>query len=89
MICVASCQNMVGPWLVRSQEHSVANMFFIPLGIMLGAKVTFTDFLMNNLLPVTLGNTFAGVVFVACALGAVHGNLFNDDSKAAPLPANN
>ena len=47
-------------------------MFFIPTGMLLGAKVTFTQFLVNNLVPVTLGNTFAGVVFVACALGFLH-----------------
>lgn len=32
-------------------------MWFIPMGIVLGAKVSFTEFLVNNLLPVTLGNT--------------------------------
>lgn len=45
-------------------EHSVANMFFIPLGIFLGADVTWTGFLINNLLPVTLGNIVGGAVFV-------------------------
>jgi hypothetical protein len=34
--------------------HAVANMFTIPLGIALGAKVTVADFLVNNLLPVTV-----------------------------------
>jgi formate/nitrite transporter FocA (FNT family) len=47
-------------------------MFFIPTGMLLGAKVTVSQFLLNNLLPVTLGNTFAGVVFVAGALGFLH-----------------
>ena len=48
-------------------EHSVANMFFIPLGILLGAKgVTWSTMIMNNLIPVTLGNIVGGAVFVAC-----------------------
>lgn len=49
-------------------EHSVANMFIIPAGIMSGSGVTWGDFIMKNLIPVTIGNTIAGVVFVAFAL---------------------
>ena len=48
-------------------EHSVANMFFIPLGMFLGAKgVTWTTIIVNNLIPVTIGNIIGGAVFVAC-----------------------
>ena len=48
-------------------EHSVANMFFIPLGMFLGAKgVTWSTMIMNNLIPVTLGNIVGGAIFVAC-----------------------
>ena len=45
-------------------EHSVANMFFIPLGMMHGASVTVSDFLLANLVPATLGNIAGGAVFV-------------------------
>lgn len=45
-------------------EHSVANMYFVPAGIMLGAGVTWSQFLAWNLLPVTLGNIIGGLVFV-------------------------
>ncbi len=45
-------------------EHSVANMFFVPMGIFLGAKVTWGQFLLVNLLPVTLGNILGGALFV-------------------------
>lgn len=45
-------------------EHSVANMFFIPLGMMHGASVSLTDFFLTNLLPATLGNIVGGAVFV-------------------------
>ena len=48
-------------------EHSVANMFFIPLGMFLGAEgVTWSTIIVNNLIPVTLGNIVGGAVFVAC-----------------------
>jgi formate/nitrite transporter len=48
-------------------EHSVANMFIVPVGIMLGAGVTWSQFLIWNLLPVTLGNIVGGMVFVGVA----------------------
>ena len=49
-------------------EHSVANMYFIPAGIMVGAKVTWGQFLYWNLLPVTIGNIVGGFLFI----GAVY-----------------
>jgi formate/nitrite transporter len=46
-------------------EHSIANMYFIPLGWLLDADgVSFASFL-GNLIPVTLGNIVSGSVFVA------------------------
>ena len=45
-------------------EHSIANMFFIPIGIMEGANVTWYTFFTKNLLPVTLGNIIGGAFFV-------------------------
>lgn len=46
-------------------EHSIANMFFIPTSMMLGADISMYQFLVVNLLPATLGNIVGGVVFVA------------------------
>ena len=46
-------------------EHSVANMFFIPAAIFATGAVSWSSFLLNNLLPVTLGNIVGGAVFVA------------------------
>jgi len=62
-------------------EHSVANMYFIPLGLLLRqephvlaiagksleqlADLTWWGFLTKNLLPVTLGNMIGGGVLVA------------------------
>ena len=48
-------------------EHSVANMFFIPLGMFLGAEgVNWGSIIIGNLIPVTIGNIIGGAVFVAC-----------------------
>lgn len=40
-------------------EHSIANMFFIPIGMMLGAKISVGAMLLN-LIFVTLGNIVGG-----------------------------
>ena len=45
-------------------EHSVANMFFIPSGMMHGADVSIEQFLVKNLIPVTLGNIIGGSIMV-------------------------
>lgn len=41
-------------------EHSVANMFFIPTAIFYDVDISWGTFLMNNLLPATLGNIVGG-----------------------------
>ena len=57
-------------------EHCVANMYFIPVGIFLTqwaglapegvdvTTITWGAFFFKNLVPVTIGNTIGGVVFV-------------------------
>lgn len=59
-------------WL---QEHSIANMFLVPLGIALGAPVTFGHFVTSNLIPVTLGNIVGGMCCVGLASAYVYGSL--------------
>lgn len=68
-------------WLFATSgfEHSVANMYYIPAGIMAKAQYggSFTaeqlsslnwgNFFTANLLPVTIGNIIGGVIFVAMA----------------------
>ncbi len=44
-------------------EHSIANMFFIPMGILLGANITLTQ-LLYNLTFVTIGNIIGGGIIV-------------------------
>ena len=47
-------------------EHSIANMFFIPAAIYSGADITWGDFLIQNLIPATIGNFIGGAGFVGC-----------------------
>jgi formate/nitrite transporter len=53
-------------------EHSVVNMFLIPSGMMLGASISVGQALFWNLLPVTLGNLFAGMLLTGMALYATY-----------------
>ena len=74
-------------------EHSVANMYFIPTGILLrdiarvaipsGAAegaLNWGSFAYRNLLPVTIGNIIGGVVFV----GMSYWSAYLRPSKAEP-----
>lgn len=60
-------------------EHSIANMYFVPIGLLIKAfdpafvaasgvdlsRLTWGNFFVANLLPVTLGNVIGGTVLVA------------------------
>lgn len=45
-------------------EHCIANMFFIPSAMLLGAPISWTTFVVNNLIPATLGNIVGGSILV-------------------------
>ncbi|MBO9620363.1 MAG: formate/nitrite transporter family protein [Niabella sp.] len=49
-------------------EHAVVNMFVIPEGMLLGAKVSIGDWWIYNQLPVTLGNIVGALLFTALPL---------------------
>jgi len=49
-------------------EHTVVNMFIIPTGMLLGAKVSVYEWWVWNQIPVTLGNLVGGFVFTGLAL---------------------
>ncbi len=53
-------------------EHSVVNMFVIPTGIMMGAKVSLYQWWVWNQIPVTLGNLVGGFVLTGLALYATY-----------------
>lgn len=54
-------------------EHSVANMYFIPAGLLASGTygiaadgLSVGSFLLGNLLPVTIGNIIGGCIIVGC-----------------------
>eukprot|EP00933_Yihiella_yeosuensis_P075461 TRINITY_DN8487_c0_g1_i1.p1 TRINITY_DN8487_c0_g1~~TRINITY_DN8487_c0_g1_i1.p1 ORF type:complete len:351 (-),score=65.01 TRINITY_DN8487_c0_g1_i1:579-1631(-) len=61
---------MVGIWFPISMfvaigfEHSVANMFMLPAGLLAGAPLTPFEAITRNLIPATLGNLIAGVFVI-------------------------
>jgi formate/nitrite transporter len=70
-----ACLGPVSAFVCVGLEHCIANMFFVPLGILVGADVSIGKFVLSNLIPVTLGNIFAGVVLVATTYSLVYGSL--------------
>lgn len=66
-------------------EHSVANMYFIPIGLMIKrfdpafvsgsgldlTSMSWSSFLINNLIPVSIGNIIGGSIFVAAIYWSV------------------
>lgn len=60
-------------------EHSIANMFLIPLGMIAGGGFD-ASALANNLVPVTLGNIVGGGVLVA----AVYWLVYRQGRRPAP-----
>jgi len=62
----------ISAFVAAGFEHSVANMYFIPLGIFLQERIAVGGIetlswigLWSNLVPVTLGNIFGGSLMVA------------------------
>ena len=53
-------------------EHSVVNMFVIPTGMMMGAKVSIPEWWVWNQIPVTLGNLVGGGIFTGLAIYITH-----------------
>jgi len=79
MSSTSTIGRIAGAWMpilvffAQGFEHSVVNMFIIPAGMMMGAKVSFSDWWGWNQIPVTLGNIVGGLVFTGLALYATYG----------------
>jgi formate transporter len=65
---IATAWMPVFVFFAQGFEHSVVNMFIIPTGMMLGAKVTVSDWWLWNQIPVTLGNLVGGFCFTGFAI---------------------
>lgn len=63
-----ACEIPVMAFVALGFEHAIANMFFIPLGMMQGAEISVGQLFWSNLIPATLGNIVGGALFV----GIVH-----------------
>lgn len=94
LVCMAvymasGCSSMIGKmtavWFPISAfvalglDHSIANMFIIPLGIMRGAEITVLQMFTKNLIPVTLGNIVGGALCAMMPFGSTFGKWL--DSK--------
>ena len=69
-----ACYVPIMAFVASGFEHSVANMYFIPTGLLLKVHVdiaspalTWSNFFVGNLVPVTLGNVIGGAIFVGFA----------------------
>lgn len=97
MVCMAvwlstqatdMCGKVVGIWfpiaafMMMGMQHSVTNMFLLPLGLLSGTHIhtfdtTLSDALLLNMLPVSLGNLFAGVICMGASYSYAFGKLGN------------
>lgn len=66
-----ACWIPVGAFVMLGYEHSIANMFFIPAGMLEGANVSILD-LFRNLIPVTIGNLLGGALLVGIPYTILH-----------------
>lgn len=53
-------------------EHSVVNMFVVPAGMMFGAPVSISQWLIWNQIPVTIGNIVSGALLTGLPLYATY-----------------
>ena len=68
----------VSAFVAAGFEHSIANMYFVPLALFLAGDsppepLGWTAFLFNNLLPVTLGNLVGGAGMVGLVYHLIYG----------------
>ena len=72
---------MVGAWFPVSAfvmigfEHSIANLFLLPLGLAAGADASVKDTIVKNIIPVTIGNIIAGAVVFGGSYSYLYGAL--------------
>jgi formate/nitrite transporter len=78
MTSTSTVGKIVAAWLpivtffAQGFEHAVVNMFVIPTGMLMGAKVSLYQWWVWNQIPVTLGNLVGGVLLTGIALYATY-----------------
>ena len=89
----------ISAFVAAGFEHSIANVFIVPLGILIAAldpgfasahglaasaaALSWPRFLLRNLVPVTIGNVIGGTVLV----GAVYWFVYLRERTTKPAPA--
>ena len=72
----------IAAFVAAGFEHSIANMYFVPIGLLVRDEVevpglaldglTWRGFLLDNLVPVTIGNVIGGAVMVGAVYWLVY-----------------
>jgi formate/nitrite transporter len=90
LVCLAvylsfQCKDMTGKYIsillpistfvAIGFEHSVANMFLLPAGLLCTTGISIKTALFQNLLPVTLGNAISGSLMVGVMFSFMFGRL--------------
>lgn len=96
LVCIAvymanGCSTMFGKMLsvwvpvsaftAMGMEHSIANMFMLPIGMFNGADITWGDIFIKNLIPVTLGNIIGGAICCVAPFGIIYGGWLDSSLK--------
>ncbi|HEY6980310.1 formate/nitrite transporter family protein [Reyranella sp.] len=86
---IVACWLPIFVFFAQGFEHAVVNMFVIPTGMMMGARVTLADWWLWNQIPVTLGNIVGGFFFTGLAIYLTYRpkSAAIGDALAAPLAA--
>jgi len=81
---IFACLFPIMAFVASGFEHCVANMYFIPMGLFIKssgavpaadldlANLTWTNFFVRNLIPVTIGNVIGGALFVGLLYWTVY-----------------
>ena len=72
---LVGCWFPISTFVAIGLEHSVANLFIMPCALLLGAKITISEVIFKNLIPVVLGNAIAGTLVVAASYSYQYGKL--------------
>lgn len=69
---MAGCWLPVMAFVVLGYEHSIANMFYIPLGMLEGADISIGTAIWCNIIPATIGNIIGGAIMVGASQAYIH-----------------
>jgi formate/nitrite transporter len=93
MTSTSTTGKIVAMWLpvttifVQGFEHAVVNMFVIPAGMLFGADVSVSDWLLWNQFPVTLGNIVGGFLLTGLPLYLTYSKSLGLRREPAEAPA--